>query len=1040
MDFNEYLKIFDDKLLNSSLAPGKKLYDYYTKFIEHCRKYGKKICLLYMVGQFYEVYSYTEKILINGEEYEITYGNADKITSILNMSLGRMNSNKKPSLENPNMGGFPFFVLEKHLDVLIDVGYTVVIYDQLKDKKSLGKDQWIRVLNRIVSPSTHIQDEQLVTTNRNNNLLCIYLEGIDRKNPDINLRERKFNCGIAMIDLSTGKSSVTEIYYSKSDNKKILDELYRILHSYVPIEMQVVYKNIGHICNGKIDPNSIKNLLRNYQDTNHIQAYYSELDSNIAKISYQDRFLGSIFTECGLLSPIQYIGLGMRQLACISYVSVLEFAYEHDDNIIKKVSRPNIIDSTEHLILENNAIIQLDMFTKTTNTNLFKILNKCSTSMGKRLLNQRLIEPIIDEDELNRRYRLIDLALNMDIKKIELALKKIIDIERLHRRITLGTLRPFELYKLHTNYKYIKDIIRLTYKSNLKELLPSKEVIHSFGKYLRMYEKYIDIPSLQHYTDFGYIGKIRHQENKNDNDQVIYTFIKSGINKDIDRYCQEINDTKKNIDNMCQTFSDIVDKTCKTRNKYLKPNNYTSVRLGLTEKSGIHLLTSKTRWKLLQKFMQDNKKTYGKYVESHHKEYLTAKTLSSNVKIESNELDEYSKTLSNNEELLKQKTRDVYGNLLSELDTNFNNTLQSITNFIAELDIISCAARLASVNNYCQPQIVNHEKSFIDAKKIRNPIVEKLIDTIYIANDITLGRDIDGMILYGFNSVGKSCLLKGICLNIIMAQAGLYVAAESFQYHPYHNIFTRLPGSDNIFVGHSSFICELMDLKSILTRSDNRTLCILDEITCSTENISGISISGSAIAELAEHNSTFIFATHYHELKNLDEIKNIDNVGIYHLDTQIKDGELIFNRKLKPGPSDELYGLLVAKNIIDNVSFQKRANGVKKHLLGLKETILTDKTSHFNANVFMDSCTICGATENLECHHINMQCSANDNGFINHFHKNNRGNLVVLCWKCHHKGVHSPDKKIVINGWKISTKYGRYLDYIVNDHKIVTGS
>jgi len=324
----------------------------------------------------------------------------------------------------------------------------------------------------------------------------------------------------------------------------------------------------------------------------------------------------------------------------------------------------------------------------------------------------------------------------------------------------------------------------------------------------------------------------------------------------------------------------------------------------------------------------------------------------------------------------------------------------------------------------------------VSASAIRNPIVERLIDTIYVPNDIILGKDTDGMILYGQNSVGKSCLLKGICLNVIMAQAGLFVAAKTFTYIPYHNIFTRLPGSDNIFMGYSSFICELMDLKSILTRANKNTLCILDEITCSTEHVSGISISTAAISQLAKKRSTFMFATHYHELKNLDEIKNLKGVKIWHLDVQYDNntGNLVFNRTLKLGPSEELYGLLVSKSIIRDPVFHKQANDVKRHLLGIKSKILSDKKSHFNSKVYMDSCTICGTTENLECHHINMQCKADNKGMIDHFHKNNVGNLVPLCWECHHKGVHSlPVPKIIINGWKCSTKYGRYLDYSVND-------
>jgi len=930
-----YLEKFEEKLLYSSLTPGKKLYDYYSKFIEHSKTYGDKMCLLYMVGQFYEIYSYTDD--------DITYGNANKITSVLNMSLGKMNSSSELSFENPNMGGFPYFVLEKHLEVLINAGYTVVIYDQVRKNRS-----FVRKLNKIVSPCTYLQNE------KNNNLICIYFEGM----------KDTFNCGVSIIDLATGRSYVIELPFNK-----ILDELYRILHSYEPIEVKVVYKDIN--------VSKIKKILAQYK----VQIFYEETHD---KISYQEEFLKIIFPKCSVISPIEYIGLGRMQLACQSYVSALKFAYEHETNIVKKIRIPEIINSDEHLVLENNAVTQLDIFSKKGHTNLYKIINKCNTSMGKRLLNQRLQNPITDIDELNRRYSLIDDFLSDEII-IEKQLNKIVDIERLHRKITIGILKPFELRRLHNSYKEIKNIIRTINKTKLKSLLPKHDTIRAFCKYIKEYESIIDLETYS---------------------------IKPNINKDIDAYNKKLNSTTQSINNICKNLMSVLQNG--------------NVRVASTEKSGKHLLISKRNWKRVV----ENKQSpiLQKYFDNMSSSELKTKVMSSNIKIESKEISNYSNIIIEYEELLKKKTQEIYDKLLEDLDNKYSKDLIEITNFIAEVDVIHSSAKLAVKNNYCKPVINENKSSFINAKKLRNPIVEKLIDTIYVPNDINL---CNGMLLYGINSVGKSCLLKGVCLNVIMAQMGLYVAAESFTFSPYHNIFTRLPGSDNIFVGQSSFICELMDLKSILKRANEKTLCILDEITCSTENISGISISASSICELADKNSTFIFATHYHELKNLEEIKEA-KIDIYHLNTEMKDGEIIFNRKLQKGCSDELYGLLVAKNIIDCTAFQKRANKIKSKLLDAKEDILIKKASHYNCNIYMDSCTICGSTEKLECHHINMQCTANDKGFIEHFHKNNRGNLVILCWECHHKGVHSPDKKIVIHGWKISSKYGRYLDYSFN--------
>ena len=144
--------------------------------------------------------------------------------------------------------------------------------------------------------------------------------------------------------------------------------------------------------------------------------------------------------------------------------------------------------------------------------------------------------------------------------------------------------------------------------------------------------------------------------------------------------------------------------------------------------------------------------------------------------------------------------------------------------------------------------------------KLRHPLIEIFqTDIPYIPNDVDLNES--GILLYGINSAGKSSYMKSVGVNLIMAQAGMFVASESFEYSPYDKIFTRIPGGDNLFKGQSTFVAEICELRSILKYSTNRSLIIGDELASGTESISAISIVAAGIKTLSERKSSFIFAT-----------------------------------------------------------------------------------------------------------------------------------------------------------------------------------
>ena len=944
--------------------------------------YGRKTIVFLECGSFYEFYG------VDNQEEKITP--IIEVTQLLNIQLTRRNKSiLENNRKNPLLAGITSVAIDKYLKVLLENGFTIVRVDQVTSPPNPKRE-----VTQIYSPGVNIN---LINKPESNNLVCIYLESINQG----------INCsGISIIDLTIGKNYIYEAFDTKEDSILAIDELHRFICNFKPTEIIIHLNNIIH---------SDEEIIRMLNLSNTIHHIYRQTDKTVFNIQYQNKTLKNTFKYKGLLEPIEFLGIEKYHFGLISYMLLLKFINEHNSTVLECIDYPEIYQSEKYLSMDSTALYQLQVLSNNATETytdikcLFDVLKKTCTAPGRRLLYHRLTNPIVNSEILNKRYLYIDKFIKYKLTdKTREHLKCVYDIERLHRKIGLKIMNPFEFSNLDISYQGLNNVLEYVIKySEFSGLFLGKELSESIDKLINEYKNTFDIDLLNKY-------KIN---------DITSNIFKKGIHSDIDSIQEKIDYYHNIFTKLSNNFSDIISKSS---NKDLE----NCVKVTYNEKDSYHLVTTKIRYKHIEKhynkteIVLSNKETI-KLSE------LKTKIQSSAIKITSDKLAHYSNCIVSLTEKLKKVVTEKYILFLENYYKRNSKTFKNIERFLSEIDVIQCSAYNTEKFNYVCPIIDSKStKSFIDCKQIRHPIIERLdSQTEYVPNDIILGYKDNtsvkenGMILYSVNGAGKSSLMKSIGLSIIMAQAGMYVAANSFVYKPYTSIFTRIYSNDNLFKGHSSFVVEMLELKSILTRSNQNSLVLGDEVTNGTESISGISIMASTLMYLANKCSSFIFATHLHELSKLEEIASIESITHKHLQIEYdaEKDKITYIRRLVDGAGPDIYGLKIAKHIIKNNEFLNMAEKIQKKLMGENKKT---KKSVYNSKLIYKKCDIC-QKQATDTHHINEQNLANSKGFITHYHKNNLHNLVPLCEQCHHKVHHG---ELEIKGYKNTTD-GIELDY-----------
>lgn len=959
------------------------------------KKYGKKTMVLMQVGSFYEGYATNEK-----------GPNLIEISDVLNIVCTRRDKSINIiSDKNPYMLGFPMISSTKFINLLIENGYTVIMIDQTTPPPNPKRE-----ITGIYSPGTYIEGVQKPDTNYT---ISIYIEEEVQKNA-----KPLMCCGMSAIDLTIGKVILNESLAINTDEKISIDEVLRFINSLNPKEIIINHKK-------KDTDTFTKEHIIEYLDLDNRNYHYNQnLDKKYLKLSYQNEVLKKIYSSCGMISPIEYLDMEKLNYARIALLALIDFAYDHNEKIIFNLDKPEIYTETNHLIMGNNAIYQLNIvesdiyqLTNQKIKSLFDVVNNTSTALGRRLLKERLLYPLTSEKELNKIYSDTENIIKDNLYlEIEKNLREISDLERLERKLSLQILQPYELHDLISSLEEIINInIKLASNKKLEKILLKKEIIEKVKEFIEKSKKDFNLEELkkQNLTDIS------------------NSFFNQNYSKDLDKLVGELNLGHDFMDLLCSELSKLIDE----KTKFSKSKGEVKISVKKNDRDGYYLTLTKLRANMLKKKLDEIKtiKINNLEIESNK---LVFKDNNNNSKIIFPDLEKKSDEMVVIRDKIISLVKKLYIEKLQNIYSENKEIFRVVSYFVAYLDYVKSNAKTSKIYNYCKPQIKTNKSeknsdtsSYLKVNNLRHPIIERIIEHEYIPHDIEFSNKLKGMLIFGVNACGKSSIMKAVGCCVVMAQAGLFVPATSCEISLFKSLYTRITGNDNIFKGLSSFALEMVELKSILNRANENSLVIGDEVCRGTEHISGNAIVASTIINLEKTNSCFIFATHLHELIKMDRIKKLEKVKPFHLEVHYdpKLDTIIYDRKLKEGSGDNIYGITVARHIIHDKDFIDLAIEIKNELLNQKDSLISGKISNYNSEVYIHECQIChekdttGYISPLETHHINFQKDCVD-GFVknkSHIKKNDKCNLIVLCQKCHDK-IHNG--KLNIEGYMMTSK------------------
>ena len=752
-----------------------------------------------------------------GDFYE-TYGDDALIASkVLGIVLTKRSSATPGAIP---MAGFPHHSLETYLPKLVRSGYKVAVCDQLEDPK-LTKNIVKRGVTELVTPGIAF-NEQLLEQKEHN-----YIAG---------LCFHKDKCGAAFLDVSTGTFQVAE---------GSLDYIGTLLSSFSPKELLV--------------PRGYeKGVRERYGDSFYIstlEEWAFVYESSVERLKRQLR-----------VDSLKGFAIDSFPLGITSAGALLVYLDQTHHTELSNICSISRIDEGSFVWMDRFTFRNLEIFASTAGkegTSLIEVMDKCSSPMGARMLRNWLAMPVMDLQELEDRYSVVQCFVDSqdDLARLQAMIGDIGDLERIISRAAAGKIVPREVMQLRRGLGQTKPITDLCRRQGIVAL---DDMISRMGDCAELLD---------------YLGRTMHPETaaalgKGD-------VIAPGVNEELDELRKIARHGK--------------DYLLEVQQREIERTGISSLKIGFNNVFGYYLEVRNT------------------HKDSVPEEWIRKQTLVNAERYITEELKEYEQKILGAEERIYALEAQIYSELVRKIQENIS-LIQNNCRILARLDVLSGFAELAVSNRYCRPQM--NDSKVVDIKQGRHPVIETMMQAgeEFVPNDIYLDNENQQLIiLTGPNMAGKSALLRQTALIVLMAQVGSFVPASSATIGYCDKIFTRVGASDNISRGESTFMVEMLETSMILHNLSARSLVLLDEIGRGTSTYDGMSIARAIVEYIHEYGdgAKTLFATHYHELNDLEEI--YPRVKNFHIAVKEVGKNVIFLRKLMEGGVAHSFGLHVAR-------------------------------------------------------------------------------------------------------------------------------
>ena len=958
------------------------LAQYCILFENYKTKYGDKILLLMQVGSFYEVYSKT-----NSESHMVAF------SQICDLKIAS-------KTDDYYMAGFRDYMIDKYISKITDASYTCVIYNQEEVNGNIERKEYA-----IYSPGTTFIDDTILLSN---NITCIW----------INKTKKDIIFGISNLDIFTGKLTICEYQEVYYHNPTTYDNIEKFISIYNPIEIIFIYNLEEDIINNIIQYVRIlskkitKISVLNKENDLSIQAIHCENQK------YQNEIMHTFYPK---LYQTQIIDLLFEKIIAFqSFCFLLNYVSQHNPSLTTLLREPEI-EQNDSLILANHSLKQLNIIDgeyKGDYSSVLKLINTCKTKIGKRELEHLLLNPITNIDKLNKSYNIIEHSLNHHYSWSE-NLKNIKDIEKIMRKIILCRATPCDYYDIYYSCKILEEIIYAYQKDLLiMTYIDSVETLKEIDNIKIFLNNCFNIEICKN------INSLPFDKSDELNNSLFKTNYNSELENALHKKLESYDKIIAIIKYLNDTFNLIEKKTTEAV-KIHETASFINLIITKKRKDALNKRILSLPNKLIQiTFISSYTKKEEIFIFDLNKLVYSEHNATSCI-IEGMQIKEFTNTLNQMTQQFYIKLEEVYASIFpmfKELSIN------SIIFSIQQLDILNTKCEIATTYNYSKPTINISNNSYLKIKKLRHALIEHIEkNELYVTNDVELGLEQQGVLLFGTNAVGKTSLIKSIGICVILAQAGFYVPCEHMEYSPYDYIFTRIIGNDNIFKGLSTFGVEMSELRVILNQANHKSLVLGDELCSGTEIDSALSIFTAGLEFLYKKNSSFIFATHFHEIQYFEEITKMTRIHLKHLKVKYNNltQQLVYDRKLYDGAGESMYGLEVCKSLKMTDEFLSRAYEIRNKYDTSKTNILTFKNTKYNKDKLRGICEFCNNDIGTEIHHLQYQHTSNKRDYINDFHKDHSAILASVCETCH-RNIHSLglvyEKKKTFDGYTLILK------------------